>query len=132
MISKKRGFTLIEVMVAVMIVSVVIAALWQMRGDASTKFSTLQKMQTLNPYATFLLANSDKYGFEKSTTNMKSLVDDFDLESDLRRQLKNIKVHIRYDILNNLDSNDSMMLEIGTTTMELDKGTISLIRMRLQ
>ena len=132
MISKKSGFTLIEVMVAVMIVSVVVAALWQMRGDATQKFMFIKKMQITNQYATFLLGNSDKYGFEKSSISMRNLVDDFDLDSDLRRRLKAIKVNVTYDVISSLDDNDSMILEVGKTTMELEQTKLSLIRMRLQ
>jgi len=132
MISKKDGFTLIEVMVAVMIVSVVVAALWQMRGDATQKFLFLEKMQKSNEYATFLLGNAQKYGFDKSTISMRNLLDDFDLESDIRRKLKEIKVTLSYEVIDAIDDNDSMVLEVGQTTMDFEDTHLSMVRMRLQ
>jgi prepilin-type N-terminal cleavage/methylation domain-containing protein len=129
--SKREGFTLIEVMVAVMIVSVVIGALWQMRGDATHKFLQFQKMATDNQYITFLLGNSAKYGFETSHTDMKTLVDDFELESDLRRTLKNKKVTISYETRNSIDTNDSVVLEIGLTQLKWDDVAYSLVRVRM-
>ena len=128
----RDGFTLIEVMVAVMIVSVVIGALWQMRGDATQKFFQFQKMTQNNQYMSFLLGNAEKYGFEKSNTNMRALVDDFELESDLRRQLKSIKVSLSYDTLNSIDTNDSVILEIGKTKLKSEDFTYSLVRVRIQ
>jgi len=132
MISKKKAFTLIEVMVAVMITSVVIGALWKMHGNSTQKFIFLNTMQKNNPYATFLLGNSAKYGFEKSNIDMRILVDDFDLDSDLRQRLKAIKVKISYDVVSSLDDNESMILEVGKTNMEFLQTKLSLIRMRLQ
>ncbi|MEA1983375.1 MAG: type II secretion system protein, partial [Campylobacterota bacterium] len=69
--SFRRAFTLIEVMVAVMIVSIVIAALLQMRGDTSNKLFQLKEMMQTNQYNSFLLSNSEKYAFEDSKIDMK-------------------------------------------------------------
>jgi len=132
MTRQRAAFTLIEVMVAVMIITVVIGALWQMKGDASQKFFTLNKMIQTNQYSSFLLSNSEKYGFEKSHIDLNSLLDGFDLESDLRRKLKAIKVQISYELVDSLDNNDTMILEIGKTKMEADNFTNTLVRVRMQ
>ena len=68
---KRRAFTLMEVMVAVVIVSVVIAALLQMQGNTHHKLFGIKEMIKTNQYNSFLLSLSDKYGFESSKINMK-------------------------------------------------------------
>lgn len=149
------AFTLIEVMVAVMIVSVVIAALLQMQGNAAHKFLQIKKMMDNSQYSSFLLSNSQKYGFERSRTDVKSLLDDFELESDLRRNLASIKLNIEYEELNVIDTNEMLGLfedeesevdepksgnsgssgvvfEIGKTVLKSEEFTNTLIRVRLQ
>ena len=147
----KSAFTLIEVMVAVMIVSVVIAALIQMRGDTSNKFIGIKKMMQTNQYNSFLLSQSDKYGFEESNINLYRLVDDFDLESDLRRRLKSIKLKVDYKELDTIDTaefDDSakpsedgeevqtdttgIVFEIGKSILKSDNFSTNLMRVRIQ
>ena len=141
------AFTLIEVMVAVMIVSVVIAALLQMRGDTTQKFFGIKKMMSTNQYNSFLLSNA-QYGFEKSRMDMYRLVDDFDLESDLRRKLKAIKVELDYEELSVIDTSEyedntddedaeitgssGIIFEIGKTVLKTEEFTGSLIRIKIQ
>jgi prepilin-type N-terminal cleavage/methylation domain-containing protein len=109
----KRAFTLIEVMVAVMIVSIVIAALFKLRGDTNHLFTKIQQEQKGSSYATLLLWNPN-YGFTKESINLYRLVDNFDLDDDLRRKLKTIKTKISYEKLKTIDL-DTMQLEIGKT-----------------
>lgn len=139
---QRDGFTLMEVMVAVMIVSVVIAALLQMRGDTSNKFFNIKKMLDTNQYNSFLLANDNKYGFESSNIDMKRLVDDFRVQSDLRRKLSSIKVKLKYEKLQVIDTSEfnsdeqnastGIIFEIGKTELFTDKFSSSLIRIRVQ
>ena len=98
------AFTLIEVMVAVMIVSVVIAALLQMQGNASNSLFEIKKILHTTQYSSFLLGSSEKYGFENDRIDMERLVEDFDLESDLRRRLKAMKVEVLYEELELIDT----------------------------
>lgn len=140
--NKRSAFTLIEVMVAVMIVSIVIAALLQMRGDASNKFFNIKKMLDTTQYNSFLLANDDKYGFERSNLDMKRLVDDFQVESDLRRKLSNMKVKIDYEQLQVIDTSEfdsdeqnsstGIIFEIGKSILKVGAESSSLIRIRIQ
>lgn len=149
--ASKNAFTLIEVMVAVMIVSVVIAALLQMRGDTSNKFIGIKKMMQTNQYNSFLLSQSDKYGFEESNIDLYRLVDDFDLESDLRRRLKSIKLKVDYEELDTIDTaefDDSakpsedgeevqtdttgIVFEIGKSILKADNFSTNLMRVRIQ
>ena len=149
--SLRAAFTLIEVMVAVMIVSVVIAALLQMRGNTSHQFIGIKKSLKTDQYSSFLLALNTKYGFEKSRMDMNRLAEDFDLESNLRRRLKAIKVEIDYEVLETLDTSEfdeveesdgeeisaengtsGIVFELGKTTMKTKEFTNSLIRIKIQ
>jgi len=142
------AFTLIEVMVAVMIVSVVIAALLQMQGNASHKFFQIKKMMNNSQYSSFLLSTSDKYGFEESSIDLNRLLEDFELESDLRRSLKAVKLSLEYEELSIIDTNEMLesedetlqdessssgvIFEIGKTVLKTEEFSNELIRVRLQ
>ncbi len=141
----RSAFTLIEVMVAVMIVSIVIAALLQMRGDSSNKLFQLKQMIQTNQYNSFLLSNSEKYAFEDSKIDMLRLVEEFDLESDLRRKLKAMKTEIVYEELEVIDTNEleesedeeitastGIIFEIGRTRLKTGEFSGDVIRVRLQ
>jgi prepilin-type N-terminal cleavage/methylation domain-containing protein len=147
----RNAFTLIEVMVAVMIVSVVIAALLQMKGNTNHKFIQLKKIVTENQYNTFLISVDDKYSFETSNTDLYRLVDNFDLENDLRRKLKSIKTKVSYEKLDVYDSGDlsddseeneegeegenggiDIIFEIGKTSLKSEEFSLSLMRVKIQ
>jgi len=134
-----------EVMVAVVIVSVVIAALLQMQGNKNHKLFNIKEMMKSNQYNSFLLSLSDKYGFESSKMDMKRLVDEFELESDLRRRLKGMKLELDYEELTTIDtseldassdlnetSNTSLIFEIGKTTLKTKDFTTQVIRVKIQ
>ncbi len=155
----RSAFTLIEVMVAVMIISVVILALLNMQGNSSFIFSKLTKDAQVNQYASFFISNTD-YGFENKNVRMDALVKEFDVENKLRRELKNVKVEVIYqelekidmqeyeDTENTLDEYDeqgvlkqnssSMAFEVGKTILKVkgrdakEEASTSLIRLRMQ
>lgn len=135
----RKAFTLIEVMVAVLIISVVVMALFQMKGNSSHIFLNLtQKLET-NQYLSFLISNDD-YGFEQDTITADKLLEDFDLERDLRQNLKKVKVDLIYQKLEDIDMNEQedenlssgMIFEIGKTILKTEKSSASLPRIRLQ
>ena len=134
---KRNAFTLIEVMVAVMIVSVVIAAILQMRGNTSNMFANLKKKAELNQYASFFLWNN-KYGFENETFALSRLVEDIDIDDDLRRELKNIKMKLDYKKLRKIDTADysddttGIVIEMGEDKISTENFNTKLIRLRLQ
>jgi prepilin-type N-terminal cleavage/methylation domain-containing protein len=128
----RNGFTLIEVMVAVMIVSVVIGAIWKMQGDATQKLLGLDAMTQKLHYNSFLLGETKKYGFEKSTITLYTLVADFDIPTDLRRELKSMKLNIEYNTKEVIDTNESVILEVGQTVLKIDGMQSQLVRVRLQ
>jgi prepilin-type N-terminal cleavage/methylation domain-containing protein len=130
--NKRKAFTLLEVMVAVLIVSVVIAAMFKVKGDANTKLFWLQSTINETQYNTFLLGNSDKYGFDKSSISLNELINEFDLESDLRRKLKAIKVSINYDKKDDIDIPTGSVLELGKTKLESKNFSTSILRVKIQ
>lgn len=135
----RKAFTLIEVMVAVLIISVVVMALFEMKGNSSHIFLNLtQKLET-NQYLSFLISNDD-YGFEQDTITADKLLKDFDLERDLRQSLKKVNVDLIYQKLEDIDMNEQedenlssgMIFEIGKTILKTEKSSASLPRIRLQ
>lgn len=135
----RKAFTLLEVMVAVLIISIVIMALLQMRGHSAHIFSALNQKQEINQYLSFLVSSKD-YGFEKDTITAESLVKEFDLDRNLRQNLKNIKINLIYQELASidLDENDDenlssgMIFETGKTILKTDRSSVSLPRIRLR
>jgi hypothetical protein len=119
-------------MVAVLIVSVVIAAMFKVKGDANTKLFWLQSTINETQYNTFLLGNSDKYGFDKSSISLNELVSEFDLESELRQKLKAIKVNISYDKKDAIDTPTGTVLEIGKTYLKSNRFSSSILRVKTQ
>jgi len=116
-----------------------------MRGDTSNKLFQLKKIINTNQYNSFLLSNSENYAFEDSKIDMKRLVNEFELESDLRRKLKAIKTEILYEELEIIDTNElqqsedeeitdgsGIIFEIGKTMLKTEDFSGTLIRVRLQ
>ena len=151
----RDGFTLIEVIISVVIISTVIMALLQMYANNIHIFSTLNKKTEINQYSSFFISNAD-IGLESDTITLYDLVEDFDLENDLRRELKNIKAEVIYqeietidmsdydgskdideddsaeDVENKEKSNSAMVFEIGKSILKVKESSVSLLRLNLQ
>ncbi len=149
---RREGFTLIEVMVAVMIVSVVIASLLQLNANNTNFFSMLKMQKDNDQYLTFFIDNK-KYGFEnEEKIPLYRLLEDFDLDDDLRRELKAKEVNIKYQVVQTIDlaefdqtqedaqiqenqeqnaTNSSLIFEVGKTIMQTQKSSVALLRVRL-
>lgn len=132
---RKPAFTLIEVMIAVMIVSVVIASILQMRGNSTFMYEQIDDNAKINQYLSFFIANAD-YGYERKSTSMKNLCDEFELDSDLRRELSSIKLNIDYEELQTLDMSEfdeasELVIETGRTIINTDDSTASITRIRI-
>jgi len=146
---RKAAFTLIEVMVAVVIISVVIMALIKLFANNSHIFSTLDNKSQSNQYLSFLISPSD-YGLENKETTLYDLVKEFDIEDDLRRELKNIKVKLLYQELDTIDvgeyeadvesqeeqteekASSSMVFEVGKTILKINNSSVSMLRIKQQ
>lgn len=100
-------------MIAVMIVSIVIAALFKLRGDTNNLFTQIQQNQKYKTYTTLLLWERD-YGFHKKSLNLYRFVENFTIDDDLRRELKEIKIDLKYTKLKSIDL-DTQKLEVGRT-----------------
>ncbi len=150
---ESAGFTLIEVMIAVMIISVVIAALLQLFATNTRLFSTLEQKIRLSTEGSLLLG-VENMGFEKESIHLDELVKDFRIDDDLRRRLKDTKAEVFYQELMVMDSADIMeeveelaeednrtvtdtgtgavRLEIGRTGLLVGDIQASFMRLRLQ
>lgn len=146
---RRHAFTLIEVMVAVMLVSVVIMALLQLFANNTHIFSSLEKKSQTNQYLSFLVTNP-QYGFEDKRGTLYDVVSDFDLQDELRHELKNIKAELVYKELEVIDlkefaaetnssqneelqeTNADMIFEIGSSVIKLEESSGALLRLRLQ
>ena len=134
----RTAFTLIEVMVSVLIISTVILALLELFSNNSHIFSNLSKKSQTTQYMSFIIAN-DEYGFEDKKLTLYDMVSEFDIESDLRRELKSKKIHIIYQELDRIDMSESednntegsgMVFEIGKSVLKSDESSVSLIRIK--
>lgn len=145
----RKGFTLIEVMVAVVIISVVIMALIKLFANNSHIFSTLSDKSKNNQYLSFLVSPTN-YGFDDKETTLYTLVEEFDIQSELKRELKSIKVKLLYQELESIDmsesesesetqeddtekeANSNMVFEIGKTVLKVDETSVSMLRIKQQ
>lgn len=149
--SNREAFTLLEVMVAVMIISVVVAALLQMMGNSSHLFSKVKIESNVGQYASFLIASPD-YGFENKSITLDKLAEDFKLDSQLRTELKKLKAKLVYTELESIDMSEfdtpkaedtidneedqtvssELIFEIGKSTLEFKDASTSLLRLRVK
>jgi prepilin-type N-terminal cleavage/methylation domain-containing protein len=152
MISKK-GFTLIEVMISVMIVSVVIASLLQMNANNVNIFKNLKSQSKTDQYLTFLIDNQ-KYGFNNDENiPLYRLLEDFDLDDDFRRELKKQEITIKYQELDSIDFsefeaqedvtqdldddekekvNSSFVFEVGKSIIKHKNSSVSILRIKVK
>ncbi len=151
----RKGFTLIEVMIAVVIISTVIMALLEMFANNIHIFSTLTKKTQINQYSSFFISNPEQ-GLEKEDAlTLYDLIEDFDVEDELRRELKEVKIKIVYQELETIDMSDfdgseeeidetknsdeeekevnsNMVFEIGKTVLKFDDSSVALLRLRVE
>lgn len=126
-----------EVMVAVMIISVVIMALLEMQGNTTQIFSKVGNTLKLNQYTSLFISNKD-YGFENKSVDLDDLLSEFKVENELRRELKTIKVKVDYQELKRIDMSEieegssNMVFELGKTTLNVDDSFASIVRFRIQ
>jgi len=149
----KKAFTLIEVMIAVVIISTVIMALITMSGNNTHIFSTFKNKTEVNQYASFFISNPD-YGYENEKVYLDDLLGEFDVESDLRRELKSTQVELNYKEVDRIDMSEfdeseqeeenldeqgqekevasALIIEIGRTTLKTEDSSVSLLRIQVQ
>jgi prepilin-type N-terminal cleavage/methylation domain-containing protein len=133
----RAAFTLVEVMVSVMIISVVIMALIEMHGNSTHLFTNIKERLHVSFLPSLLIANPD-YGYENKTLSADILTKDFILDDDLRRKLKALNITLSYEQLDSMqapisdknstvDSQNSLFY-IGKTTLKVENSTVSFLR----
>lgn len=137
----KNAFTLIEVMVAVMIISIVILAMLQMYANNVHIFSSLRNQVKTNQYTLVLLGNENN-SLESKKVLLYDLVRDFDIRDELRRELREKRIHIlytkvKYITLSKRINNDSsniddlsIVLELGKSIIKTKQSSFSLQRIK--
>ena len=143
----RKAFTLIEVMISVVIISVVIAALIQMFANNTHIFSSLSTKSKINSYISLFVAN-EEYGLRDKELSLYDLVRDFKLESELREELRDTKVEVVYKELDSIDmggfdedpgldkagesqGDSGLVFEIGRSTLKMKDSSVSLLRVNL-
>ncbi len=135
----KKGFTLIEVMISVVLISVIIASLYQLKSNYTFLFEKAKNEANSFWIATFF--NTDKYGFKNDTVTLDRLSEGFDLDDDLRRFLKNKKTDIIYQEVRSIDlsetdtnqtQNSNMTLTIGKTVLKSNNGKTAFYRVEIK
>lgn len=145
----KSGFTLIEVMVAIMIISVVVMAMIEMHANNTHLFSVFQEKSKVMQYASFVVANN-KIGLENKKTTLYDFVDEFELEDDLRRKLKKVEVNVLYQELETIDLSSfddapkeddtqkdegaasNLVFYVGKTILQFPNSSLALMRLSVQ
>jgi prepilin-type N-terminal cleavage/methylation domain-containing protein len=148
------GFSLIEVMVSVILITTVIAALLQLFANNTHMLDGMEARTDHTLRASLLLGNP-KYGFEQEQTTLSDLVDDFELADSFRHRLKATRLHLGYHADLQLDDTTLMgaetpaaeeekegeaaaetsgafVLEIGQTTLKIGDQRSAWTRLRLQ
>lgn len=146
----RKGFTLIEVMVAVVIISLVIGVLLQLFSNNTRLFSSMRGHSELCMRSSLLIGNT-QYGYENEKVSLADLVQDFDIDDALRQKLKKYKAKITYSTVKELDTrkkeiddivepyignNDEGLkertMEIGRSSFEMDEFQTAYLRLKMQ
>ncbi|MBU0631602.1 prepilin-type N-terminal cleavage/methylation domain-containing protein [bacterium] len=135
--SKRAAFTLMEVMVSVIIISIVIMALLQMHGNSTNLFTNIKEKLYIGFLSSFFIANPD-YGYEKKTVLADELLKDFDIDDDLRKRLKSMRLDIDYRQLETIDlskiddnetnSSNGLLFYTGKTIIKTNDSSVSFFR----
>lgn len=104
-VPQREGFTLIEIMVSVLIISTVIMALLQLFSNNSRFFLSMDSKASLSMQST-LLIGATNYGFEKKNVTLYDLIDGFEVDNEVRQALKSQKIELNYIEVMRLDGDD--------------------------
>jgi prepilin-type N-terminal cleavage/methylation domain-containing protein len=138
----KDAFTLIEVMISVIIISIVITALLEILSNNSHTFLSMKKQTKIDQYSLFLLSNTNS-GFEDENIYLDRLVDDFNIDSNLKKELKQQKIDIKYQKLEQISMNEQndedkessnldIVFEVGKTILKTQDSSVWVFRLKIQ
>jgi len=119
--SIRKAFTLLEVMISVVIISVVILALYEIRGNSNLIFFKIDNSSKVSQYLS-LLIDQENYGFERKTTSIKNLTTEFDIKY----------IELESIDMKDYDEGSEMIFEIGTTNIKINDNSASFLRIKLQ
>ena len=146
----RKGFTLIEMMIAVSVISIVIGVLLQLFSNNTTLFSSMRGHSELCMRSSLLIGNPN-YGYENDKVTLAELVQEFDIDDDLRQKLKKHTAKIAYTQVKELDTQqqeieenveeyigereeglEKQSMEIGRSSFEMDEFQTAYLRLKLQ
>jgi len=146
----RKGFTLLEVMISVMIISLVIGVLLQLYSNNTRLFSSMRGHSELCMRSSLLIGNSE-YGYENKKVNLAQLVREFNINDALRQKLKKYEAKITYTHVKELnegiqkidatvehlisESEEGLKkhsMEIGRSSFEMDEFQTAYLRLKLQ
>jgi len=146
----RKGFTLLEVMISVMIISLVIGVLLQLYSNNTRLFSSMRGHSELCMRSSLLIGNS-AYGYEDKKINLAELVRDFEINDELRKKLKKYEAKITYTQVKDLseatqkpdesveayipESEEGLKkrsMEIGRSSFEMYEFQTAYLRLKLQ
>lgn len=118
----KKAFTLMEVIIAVSLLSVVMLSLFQVKGNNIFILEKSKENKKQNEYLSLVMDST-----EYSKRNENVYLDKYFniLDDDIRREFKEIKIKIKDEILEEKDViYDDILFKIGQykTTFSLEKG----------
>lgn len=146
----RRGFTLLEVMISVMIISLVIGVLLQLYSNNTRLFSSMRGHSELCMRSSLLIGNNE-YGYEDKKINLAELVREFEINDELRQKLKKYEAKVTYTHVKELreatqeidetvehfmsQSEEGLKkrsMEIGRSSFEMDEFQTAYLRLRLK
>ena len=146
----RKGFTLLEVMISVLIITLVIGVLLQLYSNNTRLFSSMRGHSELCMRSSLLIGNSE-YGYEDDKVTLAELVREFDIDDGLRRKLKKYEAEIRYTRVKELaeereeiggaiepyateneEGLKERSMEIGRSSFQMDEFRTAYLRLKLQ
>lgn len=142
----RRAFTMVEVIIAVMIVTVVIASLLQLFSNNTHIFGSFEKKSVASLYVTLLL-ESNTTSFEDKKVHLDETVKNYNVDDELRRYLKKRQantyhvqsVQTQTSELNSghqeetkLTATQNRLFELSSTTLKIDGESNSFLRVSSQ
>jgi prepilin-type N-terminal cleavage/methylation domain-containing protein len=133
----RKAFSLVEVMVAVVIISVVIMAMIKMYAD-SINILDIFKKQNASEMAVSYFVQS-KFGREEDNTNSYNILSEFDVKDELRQRLKEQKINVDYEKVKVIDMSSidealgsGVVFEIGRTKIDTNGVVLNLTRFKVE
>ncbi len=98
MISRSDGFTLIEVLVSIIILSVVAVGLFQISSNAQHTYLFLKKKSAFDRLGSLAFMHRNRAWHNSEKSLYEFVRNDYAIsDDDFRRYLKNYKIHYRHE-----------------------------------